>query len=133
MPEHVHLLVWGLKAKEDASLLLARIKQPVSIQVKKNVEAAKSPLLPRLTVCERPGKFVFRLWQEGPDFDRNLRRIARRDGHSNSERRTSLLRYPLPYQMSRIRFARIAADVFPCSRASNRRGKTLAAFIPRLY
>jgi putative transposase len=72
MPEHVHLLIWGLKTKEDVSVLLARIKQPVSIHVRKDLEARQSRLLPRLTVRERPGKFVFRYWQEGPGFDRNL-------------------------------------------------------------
>jgi len=72
MPEHVHLLVWGIDTKEDVSTLLAKIKQPVSIQVRKDPEAAKSRLLPRLMVRERPGKIVFRFWQEGPGFDRNL-------------------------------------------------------------
>jgi putative transposase len=72
MPEHVHLLVWGITKKEDVSRLLAKIKQPVSIQVRKDLEATNSRLLPRLMVRERPGKLVFRYWQEGPGFDRNL-------------------------------------------------------------
>jgi putative transposase len=72
MPEHVHLLVWGLKSKEDISVLLAKIKQPQSIHVRKDLEVSKSRLLSRLMVRERPGKFVFRFWQEGPGFDRNL-------------------------------------------------------------
>jgi putative transposase len=72
MPEHVHLLVWGINTKEDISTLLARIKQPVSIQVRKDLEATKNRLLRRLMVRERPGKIVFRFWQEGPGFDRNL-------------------------------------------------------------
>src|SRR6476619_3600322 len=45
MPEHVHLLVWGIKRKEDISTLLAKIKQPLSIQVRKDLEANKSGLL----------------------------------------------------------------------------------------
>jgi putative transposase len=48
MPEHVHLLVWGIQAKEDVSRLLEQ-----------------------LTVLDR-GRMVFRYWQEGPGFDRNL-------------------------------------------------------------
>jgi putative transposase len=72
MPEHVHLLIWGITKKEDVSRLLANIKQPVSIQVRKDLEATNSRLLPRLMVRERPGKIVFRYWQEGPGFDRNL-------------------------------------------------------------
>ena len=31
-----------------------------------------SPLLKQLTVLERPGKYCFRYWQEGPGFDRNI-------------------------------------------------------------
>ncbi len=72
MPEHVHLLVWGITKKEDVSHLLANIKQPVSIQVRKDLESTNSRLLPKLMVRERPGKIVFRYWQEGPGFDRNL-------------------------------------------------------------
>jgi putative transposase len=62
MPEHVHLLVFPLAA----------IKRPVSADVKRDLQAANSPLLQRLTIRERPGKFSFRLWQEGPGYDRNL-------------------------------------------------------------
>jgi REP element-mobilizing transposase RayT len=72
MPDHLHLLVWALQAKEDVSTLLARIQQPVSRPVRKDWEQAKSRLLQRLMVRERPGKIVFRYWQEGPGFDRNL-------------------------------------------------------------
>lgn len=53
-------------------MLLAQIKQPLSLHVKKDLQAAKSRLLSRLMVRERPGKFAFRFWQEGPGFDRNL-------------------------------------------------------------
>jgi putative transposase len=72
MPEHVHLLVWGIQAKEDVSRLLAGIKRPVSVAVRDDLKARTSRLLDRLTVQERPGKMVFRFWQEGPGFDRNL-------------------------------------------------------------
>jgi REP element-mobilizing transposase RayT len=30
MPEHVHLLVWGLRSKEEVGILLGKIKQPPS-------------------------------------------------------------------------------------------------------
>jgi putative transposase len=36
------------------------------------LEARSSRLLQQLTVRERPGKYCFRFWQEGPGFDRNL-------------------------------------------------------------
>ena len=72
MPEHVNLLVWGIRSKEDVSTLLANIKLPVSMQVRKDLEKAKSRLLSRLMIRERPVKTVFRYWQEGPGFDLNL-------------------------------------------------------------
>jgi putative transposase len=75
MPEHVHLLVWGLRQKEDVSTFLANVKQPLSIHVRADLEVSGSPLLKRLMVRERPGKIVFRFWQEGPGFDRNLFKV----------------------------------------------------------
>lgn len=33
---------------------------------------ANSKLVEKLTVRERPGKYCFRFWQEGPGFDRNI-------------------------------------------------------------
>jgi putative transposase len=72
MPEHVHLLVWGLRAKEDVSTLLAEIKRPFSRHIHQDLVAHRSPLLQRLMVRQRPGKIASRYWQEGPGFDRNL-------------------------------------------------------------
>jgi putative transposase len=72
MPEHVHLLVWGIQAKEQVSEFLSRVKRPLSSLVRADLEASSSRLLHRLMVRERPGKIAFRYWQEGPGFDRNL-------------------------------------------------------------
>jgi putative transposase len=72
MPEHVHLLVYPTLPEPDIGLYLARVKQPFSKQIKQLLEQVRSPLLQKLTVRERPGKFCFRFWQEGPGFDRNL-------------------------------------------------------------
>jgi putative transposase len=71
MPEHVHLLVWGIQAKEDVSRLLGGIKRPLSVHVREDLKRTQSRLLKRLTVRDR-GRMVFRYWQEGPGFDRNL-------------------------------------------------------------
>jgi putative transposase len=71
MPEHVHLLVWGIQAKEDVSRLLGAIKRPYSAQVRQDLERTQSRLLKRLIIRDR-GRMVFRYWQEGPSFDRNL-------------------------------------------------------------
>ncbi len=98
MPEHVHLLVyprsqtaktlatqgcrqWHPVASDVGSSesvlkrlsrLLADIKQPLSGRIKRVLVKENSPLLSELTVMERPGKPVFRFWQEGPGYDRNL-------------------------------------------------------------
>jgi putative transposase len=72
MPEHIHLLVYPLETKPELGRLLAAIKRPVSRRVKETLINGQSPLLEKLTVQERPGKTVFRFWQEGPGYDRNL-------------------------------------------------------------
>jgi len=51
---------------------LAGVKRPCSARVKQDLESAGAGLLRRLNVLERPGKTVFRFWQEGPGYDRNL-------------------------------------------------------------
>lgn len=72
MPEHVHLLVLPTVPEPDIGRYLARLKQPFSKEIKGLLEASNSSLLDRLTIQERPGKTVFRYWQEGPGFDRNF-------------------------------------------------------------
>jgi putative transposase len=72
MPEHVHMLVFPLDEKPDIGSYLAAIKQPLSLFVHQQLEEAKSSLLDKLMVRERPGKVCFRFWQEGPGYDRNL-------------------------------------------------------------
>jgi putative transposase len=72
MPEHVHLLVAPHTQGAKVSRLLARTKQPTSKQIKVLLNEAGSSLVNQLTVRERPGKYCFRFWQEGPGFDRNI-------------------------------------------------------------
>jgi REP-associated tyrosine transposase len=77
MPEHIHLLVFPTQptldlAAPDLGRFLARLKQPFSKEIKQILIENKSPLLESLTIRERPGKYCFRFWQEGPGFDRNL-------------------------------------------------------------
>jgi putative transposase len=75
MPEHVHLLVWPIDPQVAAiSEFLKTLKLSCSTKIKHRLIVAQSPLLKRLTVTERPGKCVFRFWQEGPGYDRNLDR-----------------------------------------------------------
>jgi putative transposase len=72
MPEHVHLLVYPRMPAPDISGFLSALKNVMAKDIKAQLEAAKSPLLKRLTAQERPGKWVFRYWQEGPGYDRNM-------------------------------------------------------------
>ena len=76
MPEHVHLLVDPLESEPNLSRFLARLKQPFSAEIKSLLANRGSPLLNKLTIRERPGKAVFRFWQEGPGYDRNLQKPA---------------------------------------------------------
>ena len=72
MPEHDHLLVFPVTDEPDIGRYLASVKQPLSRFVKSKLEETSSTLLEKLTIRERPGRFCFRYWQEGPGFDRNL-------------------------------------------------------------
>ena len=72
MPEHIHLLVYPTQPNPELGRFLARLKQPFSKEIKQILVENKSRLLKRLTVRERPGKYCFRYWQEGPGFDRNI-------------------------------------------------------------
>ena len=71
MPEHVHVLVYGNRPGTDVSRLLKAIKRPFSYQVKCRLIDECSPLLKELTVREN-GIEMFRFWQAGPGYDRNL-------------------------------------------------------------
>jgi putative transposase len=76
MPEHVHLLVVPTSTDPAIDRYLIRVKQPFSAWVKQQLVEAKSTLLDRLTIRERPGKSSFRFWQEGPGYDRNLSTLS---------------------------------------------------------
>lgn len=72
MPEHVHLLTLPLDPQPEIDGFLAHLKQPHSAEIHDLLKQSNSKLLNRLMIRERPGRIVFRYWQEGPGFDRNL-------------------------------------------------------------
>lgn len=76
MPEHVHLLVLPCGTKEDLGDYLAACKRPVAVAAKADLQRTANTLLERLRVQERPGKTVFRFWQEGAGYDRNVSTAA---------------------------------------------------------
>lgn len=72
MPEHIHLLTCPRQPDPNLGRFLAQIKQPFSKEIKELLIEHQSLLLNTLVVQERPGKFCFRYWQEGPGYDRNV-------------------------------------------------------------
>jgi putative transposase len=72
MPEHVHLLLYPRTPECDIEGLLQAIKRPYSHRVKRILQANGAPLLAKLTVPDKRKGSVFRYWQKGPGYDRNL-------------------------------------------------------------
>jgi len=72
MPEHVHLIVLPPDESARIASLLFAIKRPHSYRVKEMLRRLGDALLEQLMVRERPGRRVFRFWQEGGGYDRNL-------------------------------------------------------------
>ena len=72
MPEHVHLVVYPVPRADPVDQYLYAIKRPLSFRIKTMLQSSDVPLLKELTVSQRPGRTVFRFWQEGPGHDRNL-------------------------------------------------------------
>ena len=72
MPEHAHLLVQPLIGPYDIAALLKGIKQPVARKAKRFLEKENPAWLKKLTVKSR-SREVFRFWQAGPGYDRNIR------------------------------------------------------------
>jgi putative transposase len=74
MPDHVHLLVYPFAYDREPPIdaLLKAIKRPFSYRIKQILVENNSRLLKRLTVRDGAEPAVFRFWQEGPGYDRNL-------------------------------------------------------------
>ena len=75
MPEHVHLIVFPIEPDARIARLLFAIKRPFSTRVKELMLRTDEPIVHRLTIRERPGKTVFRFWQEGGGYDRNVKSV----------------------------------------------------------
>jgi len=78
MPEHIHLLIRPNQANYDITRIRAAIKKTVTKLAVARLKLANPVGLARLEVA--PG--VYRFWQDGPGFDRNL--------HSDSAIRNSI-------------------------------------------
>ncbi len=108
MPEHVHLVVYPDLDASKIHQLLTAIKRPFSYRIKQLLVENRSSLLQQLTVRQRPGVSVFRYWQEGPGYDRNLQSVravvsAIEYVHLNPVRR-GLVELPVDWEWSSARW-----------------------------
>jgi putative transposase len=108
MPEHLHLLINPLLPQPQIDRWLIHLKRPFSAEIKRLLVATQSPLLQRLTVRERPGKYCFRFWQEGPGYDRNINTVKALESsidyiHMNPVRR-GLCERPTDWPWSSARY-----------------------------
>ncbi len=71
MPEHVHFIILPLCPTYDISLFLKSVKQAVSRKAYHFLQRNNTTWLDTLTV-RRGRKEVFRFWQTGPGYDRNI-------------------------------------------------------------
>jgi putative transposase len=72
MPEHVHILVRPRDEIYDISLFLKAVKKPVSEQIGRQLREEDSDLLRDLTVWRGQRGQVFRFWETGPGYDKNI-------------------------------------------------------------
>ncbi|MBI4719276.1 MAG: transposase [Planctomycetes bacterium] len=115
MPEHVHVLLCPRCAEYEMRTILAGLKRPVSKAARAHLfEVGARPWLDRLTV-RYPDRTVFRFWQPGGGFDRNV--VEERSVpaildymHANPVRR-ELCAAPTNWEWSSARFWEGSSDV----------------------
>lgn len=71
MPEHAHLLIYPRVQVYNISSFLKTLKQSVARKAKHYLEENNRDWLSKLTV-KRGMREVFRFWQTGPGYDRNI-------------------------------------------------------------
>lgn len=73
MPNHVHLLIWPRPASYDMGALLASLKGRMSKAYRDHlVDVCPERALEFMVPDKRKTRKVFRFWQPGGGFDRNL-------------------------------------------------------------
>ena len=72
MPEHVHLLVFPRQTSYSVAEFLRSVKLPFARRLVASLLEKHAPLLVKLTVPARPGHGVYRVWQAGAGYDKNL-------------------------------------------------------------
>lgn len=71
MPNHIHLLIWPQNSTYKMSTMLQSIKGKTSTYYKKYL-AQINPKLYESYLVKEKGKEIFKFWQAGGGFDRNL-------------------------------------------------------------
>jgi putative transposase len=71
MPTHVHLLIWPRNTAYDIAAICGGIKNVMSKRYRKRLEDSLNAG-PRGFLVRSRGEKVFRFWQPGGGFDRNL-------------------------------------------------------------
>ena len=108
MPEHVHVLLCPRQSNHEMRRILVALKRPVSDAAREHLERMEDDKwLDRLSV-EYPSRRVFRFWQPGGGFDRNIFREKTVPAvidyiHANPVRR-GLVEHPTDWQWSSARF-----------------------------
>ena len=108
MPEHVHVLLCPRQANYEMRRILVGLNRPVSDAARRHLERTENDeWLDRLSV-EYPSRRVFRFWQPGGGFDRNIFREKTVPAvidyiHANLVRR-GLVEHPTDWPWSSARF-----------------------------
>lgn len=104
MPEHVHVVIDASPTYNDVRSVLATIKRPVAVAAKRFLtETGERTWLDRLTVTY-PSRKVFRFWEPGGGFDRNIFRektlLSMVEYIHNNPVRRNLVADPLDWEWS---------------------------------
>lgn len=108
MPEHVHILLHPRRPKYEMRRILAALKRPVSDAAREHLEEIEDDRWLELLTVAYPTRKVFRFWQPGGGFDRNIFREKSVPAvidyiHANPVRR-ELVAQPTDWEWSSARF-----------------------------
>lgn len=108
MPEHVHIALLPRQPKYEMRRILVGLKRPVSDAAREYLEEIEDDRWLELLSVEYPSRKVFRFWQPGGGFDRNIFREKTVPAvieyiHANPVRR-GLVAQPTDWEWSSARF-----------------------------
>jgi putative transposase len=115
MPEHVHVLLCPRDATYEMRRVLVALKRPVSDAARGWLSATRNRTWLQRPTVEYPSRRVFRFWQPGGGYDRNIVHVRTVPAvveyiHANPVRRR-LADTPLDWCWSSARFWAGQSDV----------------------